>query len=296
MDTNIIINYIAPFLIVNGISNYVFQKNIEKKVIENFSFDQKNILLKDLPDQLIIPDILKKYTKKLESEFDNKSLENLYRNISNVQINKKIILILRGLAGSYITSENKINYSIESALSHEFIHMASSCYDKDNNISKSGFLDFNEKAVFGRSLNEGYTELLNKRYLNPKSSGYNEEVYIVKFFELLFDNKELENFYFTNDFISIIKILKKYMTIEEAINLISNFDLGFKLKYNFNPAYLPIYINIKSKLADIFIKNNHSLLKQLDYLVLLNENPLINTIQNVNLILNKKNYSLTKSL
>ena len=296
MDNNIIINYIAPFLIVNGITNYIYQKNIEKKFKESFSLNKNDIIRKELPDELTIPDILKKYTKKLESKCDNKALENLYRNINNVQINKNLLLILRGLAGSYLTSENKIDYLVESALSHEFIHMASSYYDKDNNIIKSGFLDFSTNLVLGRALNEGYTELLNRRYLNPKSTGYNEEVNIMRFFELLFDSKELENSYFTNDFISLIKILKKYMTTEEAVKLISNFDLAFKLKITCNPAYLPIYINIKSKLSNIFAQNNNSLMKQLDYLKLLSENPLINTIQKTSEFSKNKNYSLIKSL
>ncbi len=289
---NIVINYLAPFLIVNGLTNYVFQNKTKKTIINNFSLDKPKETLKEVPSNITIPEVLEKCTNILKYNLSKECLDNLYRNISNVEINKKIMLYLRGLAGTYLTSANKITYTSNSSLSHEFIHMASAYYDQETNIIKTGFLDFSQNGTLGNAFNEGYTEMLNIKYFNPKYISYKEEINIVKFFELLFKEKELEKLYFTNDFVGLIKNLNNYMTTKDAINLLSNFDLAFKLKNSFNPAYLPIYLSIKNKLANIFINSKPSFHKQIDYLILLEENPLINTIQKTNLKLTKiKNYS-----
>lgn len=159
--------------------------------------------------------------------------------------------------------------------------MASSYYDEQNKIKQSGFLDYSNNLVCGKALNEGYTELLTRRIFNPTVKFYNEEVKIVKYFELLFDKKQLEQYYFTNDFVQVVKHLNKFITTEEALKLIHNFDLGLDLKKFGNPAYKLIYTNLQLKLSNLFAHHNKSLLKQIDHLKLLSESPITNTIQKI---------------
>lgn len=295
MPNNIIINYVAPFYIANGVCKYSFQKQLEKKVILNFSIKKENEKLLEVPNKYLIPDTLKDYVKIIESVVDNKYLDNLHRNINDVEINKQFKLLLLGIAGKYKTDANKISYTFESSLTHEFLHLASTYNDKNNNIIKSGFLDYTNKLIIGKAFNEGFTELLNKKYFNSKSIVYKDEVNIVKFFDLLFDSKELEKLYFTNDFIGLIKQLNNFMTTEDAIKLISNFDLALDFKKIGNPIYIPIYINIRYKLSKIFKEYNKDTLKQFDYLHLLDECPVVNTIQKANNKL-KKNLIFYRSI
>lgn len=261
-------------------SNYVLHKQKEKKIIADFN---KTTITKkrEIPDENIIPNSLKRLVYQLEKNIDKENLNNLYRNLNDVTINKRFLMILGGIAGKYNSEKNTIDYSIKSALAHEFIHMASSYYDKDNNIKQSGFIDYSNNLAYGKALNEGYTDLLTRRIFNPTTKFYNEEVRVVRFVELLFDKKSLEKYYFTNDFIQVVKNLNKFMSTEEAIKLITTFDLGFDLKRQGNPAYKIIYTNLELKISDIFEKNNKSLLKQVDYLKLLSESPITSTIQKI---------------
>lgn len=280
MTENSLTSYITPFLIANGMSNYVLHKQKEKKIIADFN---KTTITKkrEIPDENIIPNSLKRLVYQLEKNIDKENLNNLYRNLNDVTINKRFLMILGGIAGKYNSEKNTIDYSIKSALAHEFIHMASSYYDKDNNIKQSGFIDYSNNLAYGKALNEGYTDLLTRRIFNPTTKFYNEEVRVVRFVELLFDKKSLEKYYFTNDFIQVVKNLNKFMSTEEAIKLITTFDLGFDLKRQGNPAYKIIYTNLELKISDIFEKNNKSLLKQVDYLKLLSESPITSTIQKI---------------
>ncbi len=122
---------------------------------------------------------------------------------------------------------------------------------------------------------------MTRKLFNKKTRFYDEEVRIAKFLELLIGSKKLEKYYFTNDFIQVVKNLNKFMSTEEAIKLITTFDLGFDLKRQGNPAYKIIYTNLELKISDIFEKNNKSLLKQVDYLKLLSESPITSTIQKI---------------
>ena len=61
------------------------------------------------------------------------------------------------------------------------------------------------------------------------------------------------------------------MDKEEAIKFITTLDYGLELKKLFNPAYKLIYTDLELKLCTLFKQHNKSLLKQIDYLNLLDD-------------------------
>lgn len=274
--------YVAPYILINGVSNYVLSKKTEKKVIAQFD----HVKIKNLNNHYSIvnniPEEIKNLVKIIEKKVDNENLNNLYSNLLNVQIRQNFLLLLMGLKGRYDGEKNTLEYSFKTAKGHELLHLASSCYDKENNIYQSGFVTHIENVTFGKALNEGYTDLLARRLFNNGTSFYNEEVKIAKFFELLLNKKEMEKYYFNHDIFSFIKQLNIYISKEEAIKLVTLFDLGFDLKRQGNPAYKLFYACLQLKLCNLYNVNKpQSLLKQYEYLQLLDESIVVRTVQRI---------------
>lgn len=180
-------------------------------------------------------------------------------------------MLLLGMKGKYNTEKNTLDYSIDGSLEHEFMHMASSYCDSENNIQQSGFVNYSKNLTYGKAINEGYTDLITRRLFNKKSKFYDGEVRVARFLELLIGKKELEKYYFNNDLVSLVNHLNNYMDKEEAIKFITTFDFGFDLKMQSNPAYKIVYTNLELKMCSLFKKHNNSLSKQVDYLNLLDD-------------------------
>lgn len=170
---------------------------------------------------LIIP-----YIEKLKNYTKEENLQALYRNIKNVSIKKQSSIYLTPYSGLYNAKENKITYLDKTALSHEILHMASTYYDKETNISYIGFKQSKDKSYIGQGLNEGYTELLNSRiYNNNKITSYHKETKIAKLLEFFFDNpKEMEKFYFKHDLPGLIHHLEQYTSRNDIIKLLLDID------------------------------------------------------------------------
>ncbi len=280
MLKNSLLPYIVPYMLVNGATNFVSSKLSEKKIISNFhnfEFDKPFID----KNNIIIPDELKKYVEVLEKNICKENLSNLYNNITDVEVNKQPLLVLMGIKGKYDSEKNTLEYAQKSSIGHELLHLASSYHDKDKNITLSGFINYDKDFKYGKALNEGYTDLLARKLFNDKVSFYNEEVRIIKFLELLLNKDELQKYYFNNDLYGFIKRLETYMNKEDSIKFVLNFDLGFSLKKQANPLYKAVYTNLELQLCDLFKKHNKSLLKQIDYLKLLDESFITDKIQTV---------------
>lgn len=270
MNEKSLIPYLIPYMISNGVATYVTSKINEKRIIANF--DKIKIgKTTSVKEDITMPKEVEKLVLIIENNIDKNNLNNLYSNLKNVKIKKNFLLLLMGIKGQYSSDKNILSYSINGSIEHEIIHLASAHYDKENNICQSGFINYEKKLTFGRAINEGYTDLIARRLFGKRTMFYNEEVRLTKFIELLFDKKELEGFYFNNDIINLINILGIYFGREGAIKFILSFDRGFELKKQGNPAYKIIYTNLEVKLCELFKQYNKSLLKQIDYLKLLDQ-------------------------
>ncbi len=264
---NIIINYIAPLMITTSGTNYIIHKTTEKRIInsvKNMELGKREI--QKQPNE--IPEELKKLVIKLEQYTNKQNLNNLYHNLNDVTINKNWKMLLFGISGKYNTEKNTLDYSIEGSIEHEFLHLASSFCDYNNNIKQCGFINYNSSLTIGRSLNEGYTDFLSREIFNKKTKFYNDEVRIAHFLQLLIGKEQMDNFYFNNDLKGLVTFLSNYINENEVIKLIMNMDLALKLKKLSNPIYKIIYNNIELQLCELFEKHNTSLLKQIDFIKL----------------------------
>lgn len=204
------------------------------------------------------PEELKDIIETFTTNVDEKNLRFCARNLQTVKINKKNIMkdlkdYLSNLkepivpAGLYYRTSNTIDLFIPSkrVLSHEFIHMCSS------NGEDCGF----SVRDFGRGLNEGYTELLNKRIFKYKTYSYHKNVNITKLLETFFDDpKDFEKAFFNNDLDAVLIQFCKYGTKEEFFDLLEKLD-------NFAMGKIPIndfieYQKLKFKLYDIIKRSN----------------------------------------
>jgi len=270
MEENSLYYSLLIYSITNGTANYAIIKKEQKQILDNFNNyylpkTNKPFKKNDIPDEI------KKDIALIKEKVNNENLYNLYNNLTNIKIKNDLSLLLKLIKGKYNSKTNTITYTTINSRFHELMHLASSCYDEKNNIWLSGFINYNNKPIYGKALNEGYTELITRRIFNKRTTFYNEEVKIVSFFELLFDKKALESYYFNNDIYSFINHIGSYIGKENAIKLLLQFDYGFNLKMQGNPLYKLVYTNLELKLCEIFKLYNKSLLKQVDYLKLLDK-------------------------
>ena len=165
---------------------------------------------------------------KLIKHIDPEHLTRLMLNIENLEIEylkEKLFSFSPKLLGEYDVTANKISIYKKSqdVLSHEFLHMASTIVTQ--NSSYIGFRIDNEKGKSFNGLNEGYTELLNKRIFGAEFIGYQSSFIACQLLEIMFDDeKELEIAYFNNDIDVFINKFLSYGTPEELNIILQTLD------------------------------------------------------------------------
>lgn len=260
--------YTLPYIAIRGIISYAFYQISEKRIIANF--DKIKINERGYQDRVEkIPELLTKFVNILEKNVEKENLNNLYYNLKDVKIKKKLYLKLLGIFGKYNSYENSIEYSAEKAIAHELLHLASTCYDKKNNTGQCGFVHYNGLLTFGRALNEGYTDLLARRFFNQKTRIYHDEVITAHFLELLVGEKNMHQYYFNNNIVGLINHLSKYMDKKDAIKFLLDMNLAFEFKNQFNPIYKLKYVQLQLKLYSLLKQYNWKLSTQFEVLKLL---------------------------
>lgn len=239
--------------------------------------DEKRLLKEEFGEKLL------QFSKKVVEKIPEESLKLFYYNINGVQVesrNFRFINLLQGYetGGKYLNKKNVINISRQlndHVLFHEFLHMASSFYDKNNDEIFSGFsqstrsIQFN---TFGKGINEGYTELLTERFIGKSDEyAYEIEKRIVKMLENIIGIEKFEKLYFEADLKGLINELTKYNDYESVIKFINDVDLVYREAKQLRKAEFSNYMGrIKSLLKDIikfligsYIKKNQCTPKQL---------------------------------
>lgn len=233
-----------------------------------------------------------KFRKKLYKKFKNDNLKLLNFNITTLKIKIKYIapeiLLLKFNSGKYYIKRNKIiilNSFKEESLSHELLHMASSIYDPRYNIAFCGFqqINFNKKETVGKGLNEGYTDLLNKRYFNDRtkysSYAYDLCMFFSEKLEQIVEKDKMEQFYLNADLFGLFKYLNNF---DEGKNivcffvildiLVDNISYSKRNKYEKACELIELYlakwyINKKQQELDKNIINKDTFDKQIkDYI------------------------------
>ncbi len=232
---------------------------IETETIEE---KQKNIL----KDKF---EILTPYVEKLQNYTSEENLKAVYRNLENLTL-KKEQLHLKDSYGSYSTKDNRLTYRLNSALGHEFLHLASAYYDPVSGESHTGFYqwkgnmddeeEIENSCAIGSGLTEGYTQLLAYRIYGDEIKVYKKETILSQLFELFFDDpKEMESYYFNHNLPGLIHHMEQYATKEEIIEIIQSIDkINVYSNYRHSRNIVPTYefIRLQMKLYDIFRAKN----------------------------------------
>ena len=198
--------------------------------------------------------------------FINKLLQNTkIDNLKNLILNFPYITIKYhsasydpSISGTYNGKTKEIhiyNRDNKVSLHHELLHASSA----DIRFMNIGFkIVLKNGLIFGKGLNEGYTELLNNRFFNYTSTSYNYLQKLAKQIENLCANKEnMIEYYFNADIFSLISELIPKISLKEIIDILVDMDM---LLYNENKSYLE-YLKIKEKIR--FIQNKNKVKKLL---------------------------------
>lgn len=185
--------------------------------------------------------IIEEFVTTMRNNFDDETLKNLYDNIKWVLFKK---FKVKGTNGEYLSATNVIRIVNEGSvgtINHELLHMSANPYDDTNNFG--GFFYTIDKYKIGYGLDEGYTELLNKRYFGSRSDNiYETEVIFCKFLEEIVGQKKMEKMYLTANLFGLIQDLKQIYDVKEIERFMAALD--FINDYNY-----------RSMISDIEITN-----------------------------------------
>lgn len=157
------------------------------------------------------------------------------KNILTLGIDKgNIINVIRGLfrnellIADYSITSNNINlytrHNIENSIYHELLHMASSIYDKEKEVRKSGFFEGTKEYSVGYGIDEGYTEYLNIKYFSSERKCYLYEIIISRLVELIVSKNKMQKLYFKADLVGLCSGLASYSTEKSVKNFIFKSD------------------------------------------------------------------------
>lgn len=170
-----------------------------------------------------INEIFENFVNIMNKNFEEEDLGNLYDNIIWVLFKK---YISRKYNGDYDPITNIIRTLSENdtdSINHELIHMSANPCDNTNDYG--GFYYTIDKYVIGYGLDEGYTELLNKRYFNSKvQNAYRLQIIICRYLEELVGQKKTEKMYLNANLFGLIKELKQTHDTKEIERFIAAID------------------------------------------------------------------------
>lgn len=252
-NLNKLVVYLAGKKIGQIINKLPPNVSLKKKAISGFikqPVDHQKIDYSNLTRCLSIGSpggTIDRFEQVLQTELSHCDLSSFYRNIEKLEIDERIKTTIEKLKeffgnysidGLYYAGANKIisykkldcNFEDEeNSRTHELLHLSSSAKDKNN--SYCGFSKYNIKTGIevGRGLTEGFTEYLNIKYFAKRDRGhYPILTGIVGQMSYIIGQKEMEQFYFTNDLEGVIKGLEKYTSKEKAVELILKMDEIYK--------------------------------------------------------------------
>ena len=205
------------------------------KKYKNINF--KELVQKEFGESLSI------FAETLIDNFSSKDLVNFFNNINEIKINNRdkfefhdlkgeIYLLFFGnkFSGCYSPVLNKI-YAYEEfklVLFHELFHMASTFYDKENDIVYSGFYQRGTKKHIGVGIDEGYTEHLTEMYFANKplraTTTYKYLKDVANLIELGIGKDKMHKFYLNSNLNGLINVMSKYVGVENALKFIESTD------------------------------------------------------------------------
>lgn len=222
---------------------YLFKNNLEKGkklILQRNNIYNKPIKLKE---QILKKAKKTKITKGLYGKYIVIFIETLINKNANFDFNffKKnikdlnVIIINKPNTPWSAFYDNKKNiiyiqekqldvYGVEVFIYHELLHMLSNLKQKE--IQQVGF---NKEGLF-IGINEGYTQLLTRRYFNASEGAYVIEEKIAILLEFIVSRPLMESIYSKADYLTLIEKINKYDNIfSPSYSLLSSIDMIYRL-------------------------------------------------------------------
>ena len=251
-----------------------------KKLKNNISKKKKNLE--------IFSKSINSFIEVVINNFDFNDLNILNNNIKNLKIKYKKFEFRNLIENANTFAEydpipNIIYIGNDDSIWHEFFHMLSSTVE--NGVLYSGFSRTSFKSKIkhiGYGLNEGYTELLARRYFvnSREINTYDTEVYVAERLEKIIGKKRMESLYSTANLDGLINELIKYDSEDaiikfiEAVDVINDYFISTRKNSNYTNMVISNLKNINEFLLKIYA------MKQKEQL----ENKLINIEEFNNLL------------
>ena len=179
-------------------------------------------------DKLTIDEKYKPYIKEfVKKTSTNFNFRNPNEKLETLAIKPRPLLhtlIFPTSDADYNILNNKIyvGKNIDDSIYHELFHVFTT-YKKNSFSLYSGFNYTNIHTDIARRSNEGYTDLLANRYFDSVIS-YMIEANIARKTEIILGEKNMQDFYASNNLYAIIKFLSKFSSEEEALTFINSVD------------------------------------------------------------------------
>ena len=256
--------------------NIVLKRRNKNGIVKSIKPEkQKNFNLEDYLNYNELNDYIKNFYYTLKIYLPHVELSAFEQNIKTLKITEeeksikeKIIeLLYKEIIGAeYDSKQNWIKFYpeeyeklgqekiifIESAITHELLHMSSSY--KKGLVRISGFSQtMADVYEVGYGINEGFTEYLNCKYFNKKGIPAYEEIKKLTIGIVQIVGEEtMEKLYFDGNLEGLVKELSKYQSEEESLNLI--YDMDKTIREKDHEKKQKLITDITSTIATVYLK------------------------------------------
>lgn len=223
---------------------------------------------------------VKAFVYTLYKNGKEKYLENFYTNLARSKIVKskrlkKKFLGKNEFGGNFYTKRNLylilgdkkelLENNEELTPFHELLHLCTTRFDDKKTIRLG--IQINNFVV---GLNEGYTELLTKRYFNNYANNSDVDVYphfiwIAEMLEKIIGEDKMEEYYFSSNIEGLITELEKYISREKVYDFIEDTDLLFYSEeelFNYQKGFIYDNKEINNNIIDEYYDVNIELLNR----------------------------------
>lgn len=162
------------------------------------------------------------------------------KNLEIIPMNSDDNFNNRGALAEYYLLHNKLRMKMKdfkSVIMHEILHLASSVVTKKCIYSGFQQVDRKSGSIIGIGLNEGYTNLLDKRYFGDYEEKkkddlrytYTVTTSIASLIENFVGKENMEQWYFSADLRSLVDYLSEYISRDECITFLVAIDNVYDL-------------------------------------------------------------------
>jgi len=171
-------------------------------------------------DKMYIDEVIKKQYGKIITYFvdtitkiPDVAFPYLYHNLNTLIVKKEKSPhkgIKANRSGAYYGIKNKLIVYELTSIYHELFHMASNYYWEEKGQLFTGFEQSTTFDRVGVGINEGYTEILVKRYFNIDGTPYVDEMKLASIIETVVGKEKMTQLYFKADLKGLMDEIKIY--------------------------------------------------------------------------------------